>query len=348
VKYRWDEWRSLRRGRGEKKTVKLSIVGFGNVGGSVADLIFAKRSALWRDFGLDIKIVGVADAKGVFVEEDGIPAEKLREFRAKHRVAPNTDLNAVEMIDAVEHDLVVEATPTNIESGEPGLTHILTALKARRHVVTSNKGPIALHYDRLMRLAADNGVQLRFEATVGGAMPLISLCLENLAGSEILSVKGILNGTCNYILTRMSEEKLPFEHALREAQALGIAESDPSQDISGEDTAVKLVILANAIFGMNASPKDVSVQGISEITPEALLLAKDAGYTIKLVGEVSRERLEVAPRLVPKGDPLDVKGTLNVATVKTDIAGDITIVGKGAGPKEAASAILSDILKIFA
>ena len=145
MKYRWDEWKSLRRRRGEKKTVKLSIVGFGNVGGSVADLIFAKRSALLRDFGLDIKIVGVADAKGVFVEEDGIPAEKLREFRAKHRVAPNTDLNAVEMIDAVEHDLVVEATPTNIESGEPGLTHILTALKARRHVVTSNKGPIALH-----------------------------------------------------------------------------------------------------------------------------------------------------------------------------------------------------------
>ncbi|MCW3135918.1 MAG: homoserine dehydrogenase [Canidatus Methanoxibalbensis ujae] len=327
------------------KVVRITIIGFGNVGGCVAEVLMRRREAFIREYGIDFRVVGVADAKGVFVSEDGIKWDILRSFRERHSISRNTDMSALELIEDVEHDIVVEATPTNLKSGEPGLSHIIAALRASRHVVTSNKGPVALKYDELMNIADAKGVQLRFEATVGGAMPLISL-IQNLEGNEVTAIKGVLNGTCNYILTRMYEEKIPFEHALREAQALGIAESDPSQDISGEDTAVKLVILANAVFHMKASLDDVSVQGISEITPEALKLADDAGYTIKLVGEVSRERLEVAPRLVLKGDPLDVRGTLNVATVKTDIAGDITIVGKGAGPKEAASAVLSDMLKI--
>jgi len=149
----------------------------------------------------------------------------------------------------------------------------------------------------------------------------------------------------------MREEKLPYEHVLKEAQERGIAETDPSNDVAGRDTAVKLVILANSIFGRNVSYKDVEVTGITEITLEALKLADDAGYVIKLIGEVdgggSGECLKVAPRLVPKDDPLNVGGTLNVATIKTDLAGDITVIGKGAGPIEAASAVLSDIIGIY-
>jgi homoserine dehydrogenase len=190
-------------------------------------------------------------------------------------------------------------------------------------------------------------VQFRFEASVGGAMPILNLARQCLSGDEIIGIRGILNGTTNYILTRMLREESPFEIVLREAQELGIAEADPSYDIDGIDTASKLVILANAIMGSDAAYKDVKVQGIRSVTPEAVKLAKDGGYAIKLIGEVSNNRLEVSPRLVSLNHPLNVEGTLNVATFETDVAGEITIVGKGAGAIETNSAILSDLIDIW-
>ncbi|RZN37279.1 MAG: homoserine dehydrogenase [Methanophagales archaeon ANME-1-THS] len=331
------------------QTVRISIVGFGNVGRGVAEVIRRKREELARRYGLDITIVGIADLRGVIVDENGVSEEAIKALKTGHKsMGTMADMTSVEVIRDVEHEVMVEATPTNVETGEPGLTHIITALESGRHVVTSNKGPLAVEYKRLMELAAKKEKELRFEATVGGAMPIFSLVKGDLAGNEILSIKGILNGTCNYILTRMAEEGLPYEHVLKEAQEIGIAEANPSQDVEGVDTAVKLVILANSIFGRNATCKDVEVTGITEITPDALTLADEAGYVIKLIGEVDREgNLKVAPRLVPKDDPLNVGGILNVATIKTDLAGDITVIGKGAGPIEAASAMLSDLIGIY-
>jgi len=331
------------------QTVRISIIGFGNVGGGLAEVIRRKREELARKYRLNIKIVGIADLKGVIVDEDGVSEEAIRALKTGNKsLRKMADLTSVEVIREVEHEVMVEATPTNVETGEPGLTHIITALESGRHVVTSNKGPLAVEYKRLVELAAEREKELRFEATVGGAMPIFSLVKEDLAGNEILSIKGILNGTCNYILTRMAEEGLPYEHVLKEAQEIGIAETDPSQDVEGIDTAVKLVILANSIFERQVTCKDVEVTGITEITPDALTLADEAGYVIKLIGEVDREgSLKVAPRLVPKDDPLNVGGTLNVATIKTDLAGDITVIGKGAGPIEAASAMLADIMGIY-
>ncbi len=327
------------------KTIRISIIGFGNVGGGVAEVIKRKREDIARKYGIDIKIVSIADLKGVIVNGNGLSEDEIMKLKTGEKPA---DMTTLEVIKEVEHEVMVETTPTNVENGEPGLTHIITALESGRHVVTSNKGPLALQYRKLMELAAEKGKELRFEATVGGAMPIISLVRENLAGNGVISIKGILNGTCNYILTRMVEEGLPYEHVLKEAQERGIAESDPSKDVEGIDTAVKLVILANSVFGRDVTYKDVDVSGITEITPEALKLANDAGYVIKLIGEVDGdEGLKVAPRLVPKDDPLNVGGTLNVATIKTDLAGDVTVIGKGAGPIEAASAILSDIIGIY-
>ena len=331
---------------GEKiKTVRISIVGFGHVGSGVAEVVMRKHDEILRKHGLDLRIVGIADLKGAIVDEGGLSRDEIARFGAGGALL---DMSGLELIREVEHEVMVEATPTNVTNGEPGLTHIITALNSNRHVVTSNKGPLALEYRKLMELAERKGRELRFEATVGGAMPLISLIRENLAGNGITAIRGILNGTCNYILTRMTNENLPYEHVLREAQEIGIAESDPSKDVEGIDTAVKLVILANSVFGMDATYRDVRVQGITEITPDALKLARDAGYAIKLIGDVDIDgRLEVAPRLVPVSDPLNVGGTLNVATIRTDLAGDITVIGKGAGPIEAASAILSDIIAIY-
>ena len=331
---------------GEKiKTVRISIVGFGHVGSGVAEVVMRKHDETLRKHGLDLRIVGIADLKGAIVDEGGLSRDEIARFGAGGALL---DMSSLELIREIEHEVMVEATPTNVTNGEPGLTHIITALNSNRHVVTSNKGPLALEYRKLMELAERKGRELRFEATVGGAMPLISLIRENLAGNGITAIRGILNGTCNYILTRMTNENLPYEHVLREAQEIGIAESDPSKDVEGIDTAVKLVILANSVFGMDATYRDVRVQGITEITPDALKLARDAGYAIKLIGDVDIDgRLEVAPRLVPVSDPLNVGGTLNVATIRTDLAGDITVIGKGAGPIEAASAILSDIIAIY-
>lgn len=327
------------------KTVRISIIGFGNVGRGVAEVVRRKREEIARKQGMDIKIVGIADLKGVIVNENGLSEDAIMKFKTGKK---REDMTSRDVIKEVEHEVMVEATPTNVENGEPGLTHIITALESDRHVVTSNKGPLALEYRKLMELAAKRGKEIRFEAAVGGAMPIISLVRENLAGNGIISIEGILNGTCNYILTRMAEEGLPYEHVLKEAQEIGIAESDPSKDVEGIDTAVKLVILANSVFDMDATYKDVAVTGITEITPDALKLANDAGYMIKLIGEVNVDgSLKVAPRLVPKDDPLNVGGTLNVATIKTDLAGDITVIGKGAGPIEAASAVLSDIIRIY-
>jgi len=329
----------------KQETVRISIIGFGYVGSGVAEVIRRKREAIARKHGIDLKIVGIADLKGVIADEQGVSEEAIRALKAGEKQG---DMTGLDIIRDVAHEVMVETTPTNVETGEPGLTHIITALESGRHVVTSNKGPIALEYQKLMELAAKHGKEIKFEASVGGAMPIISLVRENLAGNGVMSIKGILNGTCNYILTRMAEEDLPYEHVLKEAQEIGIAETDPSKDVEGVDTAVKLVILANSIFGMNATYNDVKVVGISEITPDALKLANDAGYVIKLIGDVDSDgRLEVAPRLVPKDDPLNVGGTLNVATIKTDLAGEITVIGKGAGPIEAASAILSDIIGIY-
>ena len=326
-------------------TVKVTIIGFGYVGRGVAEVIKRKHDAIARKHGIDLTIVGIADLKGSIVNENGLSEEEIMNLRTGKDLK---DLSSLNVIKEVEHDVMIETTPTNVDNGEPGLTHVLTALESDRHVVTSNKGPIALEYKRVTELAAKRGKELRFEASVGGAMPIISLVRENLAGNGVISIEGILNGTCNYILTRMAEEKLPYEHVLKEAQELGIAEADPSKDIEGIDTAVKLVILANSIFDMNAAYKEVEVTGITEITPEALKLADDEGYVIKLIGEVDSDgSLKVAPRLVPKANPLNVGGTLNVATIKTDLAGEITVIGKGAGPIEAASAILSDIIAIY-
>jgi len=340
--------------RAEEKTktkiVRISIVGFGHVGSGVAEVVMRKHDEILRKHGLDLQIVGISDLKGTIIDEAGLSGDEIVRFRADRalKTEVDVDMSSLELIREIEHEVLVEATPTNVTNGEPGLTHIITALKSDRHVVTSNKGPLALEYRKLMELAERKGREIRFEATVGGAMPLISLIRENLAGNGIISIKGILNGTCNYILTRMTNENLPYEHVLREAQEIGIAETDPSKDVKGIDTAVKLVILANSVFGMDATYRDVKVRGITEITPDALKLAKDAGYAIKLIGDVDIDgQLEVTPRLVPVSDPLNVGGTLNVATIRTDLAGDITVIGKGAGSIEAASAILSDIIAIY-
>lgn len=327
------------------KTVRISIIGFGAVGQGVARSILAKREYLNKQ-GIDLQVVGISDSKGSEINAGGINLKSALERKKNKGTVAKGKETALDIIRDVEHDIVVEATPTNIENGEPGLSNMHAAFEAGRHVATSNKGPLALKFNELKEAAEDNGLHFRYEATVGGAVPIFNLIHEALAGNTVIGIEGILNGTTNYILTRMAEERMPYELVLKEAQELGIAETDPTYDVEGIDSACKLVIIANSVFGRDATYRDVEVTGITKITPEALELANKNNYVVKLVCEARENSLTVAPRLVPKRHPLAVGGTLNVASISTDLAGRITISGKGAGSIETASSILSDILFI--
>ncbi len=331
--------------------MRIQLIGFGNIGQGFAKVLARKGKSLRKRHGFDARVVSISDISGTVSNEGGLNLEKVLKEIAKGRGIAGCEgakkTPALEAIRGVDAELIVEVTPSNIKTGEPGLSHMMAAMDMGKHVVTSNKGPLALRFRELQRKAEQRGVEFRFEATVGGAMPIINLANELLSGDDVYAIEGILNGTTNYILSRMTKEGSPFEIVLREAQELGIAEADPSYDVDGIDTASKLVILANAIMGIDVSMKDVKIQGIRKITPEAVGLAQEGGYAIKLIGEVRNSRPEVAPRLVPLNHPLNVEGILNVATLQTDIAGEITIVGKGAGAIETNSAILSDLIRIW-
>jgi homoserine dehydrogenase len=325
------------------KEVNLSLVGYGIVGHGVVEVLTRKKKML-QEMGLGIKLISVTDHTGTITSEAGIDETRILPEKTLANVA-NSSMKGKEAIGAIDSDLVIEVTPTNIVHGQPGLGHMEAALSGGKHVVTSNKGPLVVAYNRLKKLAEDNGVNFKFEATVGGTMPLISLVERTLIGNTVYCIRGIFNGTCNYILTRMAEENIPYVHALSEAQDMGIAETDPSYDVEGVDTAGKVVILANALFDMNIRYSDVDVTGITGVSPEALGLAKKRGYSVKLIGDVPA--LTVRPTLVPMGSPISVAGTLNSAAIYTDLSGTITVTGLGAGPIETASAILSDIISIY-
>jgi homoserine dehydrogenase (EC 1.1.1.3) len=328
------------------RTIRVSVIGFGAVGQGVARVLIDKKEYL-ENIGIDFRVVAVADSRTSTIDENGVDLSSVLARKQSEGVVGSEKLTGLEIIETIDHDLVVETTPTNIITGGVGLQNMLMAFKNGRDVVTSNKGPLAMKYGELIEASKAGGSRFRFEATVGGAMPVLNLANDVLAGNIITNVEGIFNGTCNYILTRMMEEHASYEQMLAEAQELGFAETDPTYDVEGIDTACKLVILANCVFGMNATHEDVTITGITKITPEALLLAQNEGYVIKLIGEVNDSRINVAPKLVPIDHPLAVGGSLNVASVQTDLSGPITVTGRGAGSIETASAILSDMISIY-
>lgn len=317
--------------------IKIAIVGFGTVGQGVAELLSKKRAEIESKIG-KFKVVAIADLTGSISGEFRL--EDAIESRKKGRLPE--DRSAMEIVEEEDYDVLIEVTTTKLD--ESGILYMRKALENGASVITSNKS-IAVDLPGLLKLAETKNAQLMFEATVGGAMPIIKLLKKYLALCEILRVRGILNGTCNYILTRMEEEKLPYKQILGEAQEMGIAEANPSADVEGIDAGIKLVILANTI-GIPAKFGDVRIEGITKITPHAFEVAMRKGFTIRLIAEVSRKNLQVSPRLVPLSSPLAIKGTLNAAMIKTDTAGDIFVAGRGAGKLETATAILSDLYEL--
>jgi homoserine dehydrogenase len=320
--------------------MKVALIGLGSVGRGVAEMITKK------DLGLTI--TGIADSKSGCMDASGIDIVQVLSEKRTTGICGDRTISAPDVIKNADYDALIEVTPTNALSGEPAIGYIRAALARKKHVVTSNKGPIALAYKELATMAAKKGVMLRYEATVGGAIPIMHTLEHGLRGNQILAVYGVLNGTCNYILTRMADEGLTYEQALLEAREMGYAEADPTYDVKGIDAGIKLVILANTIWGNGVKLKDVDLTGIDLLTPDALRLAEDDGCTIRLIAEAIPEKrlLRVSPKIIDKNHPLVVEGTLNALTLETDMAKEITLIGKGAGSVETASAIIGDLLYI--
>ncbi len=320
--------------------MKIAIIGFGSVGRGLARILHEKDTGL--------VVTAIADSKSGCIDNEGLnPAEVLKR-KENTGLCGDEGITAEYIIKNAEFDALVEVTPTNALTGEPSLSYIRLALSCGKHVVTSNKGPVALKFAELKKLADENRVSFRYEATVCGAIPIIQALQFGLAGNTVRKLYGVFNGTCNYILTRMGDEKLTYKEALLEARELGYAEADPTYDVEGIDSAIKLIILANTIFGMDKTLDDVEITGISSLTSQAIELAGEDGLTIRLIGEINNEKgfLKVSPRVIPKDHILVVQDTLNAVTIETDLAGEVTLIGKGAGSTETASAIISDLLFI--
>lgn len=336
--------------------MRLIIIGFGTVGQGLAELLLEKRAYLKNEYGMDFSVVGISDMlKGSMVDPQGIDleaalakaasGEQLRDMAGE--AFPG---DALEMIRTVDADVVVEATYTDIKTGEPATAHIRRALERGMHVVTSNKGPLALHYQALAAAARKKGVQFLYEGTVMSGTPVLNLLRETLAGSYIQEIKGILNGTTNYILTRM-EEGLSYEEALAKAQELGYAEAVPDADVLGWDALAKVTILAKTVFDAKSNPFDFPCEGITGISAADIVDAKERGKRFKLIGKVWKERNLVKAAVgleeIDLGHPLaGVMGATNALTVTTDALGDVTIVGPGAGRKETGFSLLIDLIKI--
>lgn len=334
----------------------IGLIGFGGVGQAFIKLLMEKKNYILEKYNLDVKVKYIIKSDGGIYKSDGIDLEDLFESINKNKVINKhilwkENLNFKDIIKNNDIDTLVELTSTNIDTGEPGLTHIKKALENKINVVTGNKGPIILKYNELKKIAEENSVKLKVGCTTGGALPSITGGVYDLAGSEIKSIDGILNGTTNYILTKMINDNVTYEEALKDAQKCGIAEANPSLDIEGYDAACKIIILSNVLMGTNLKLSDIEIQGIKEVSLDYLMKLKRKNKKLKLIGKV--ESLEnglnayVKLMEVDENHPLYFVDYKNKGVYfKTDTLGDISIIGGASGVVNAAASILRDILLI--
>jgi homoserine dehydrogenase len=334
--------------------MRLILIGFGNVGQGLAQILHDKAEDLKNRHGFEAQIVGVATgSRGIIAHHAGLAIPDLLDAISTDNFDhyPYSDGlrrydDAVQMIRETQADVLVEASPTNLNTAQPALAHIEAALATGKHIVTANKGPIARDLPHLRQLAQAKQLQIRFEATVMAGTPSIATGIELLAGCTIKEARGILNGTTNYILTQM-ENGLSYQAALQQAQELGYAETDPTADVEGWDAAAKVLILLAGVFGKQAQVSDLAVTGITGITQADIENAKQAGERYKLIASATPHGGSVQPVRLPLSNPLaHVGGATNAITFATDLMGDITLIGAGAGKLETGSALLADLLAI--
>lgn len=336
---------------------RIALIGFGTVGQGLCEILRDKRDALKTEHGFEPVVVAVSDKlKGSVYAPDGLDVDRLLELAGagqsleEYGGEAETGWDALRTIRECNADSVCEMTYTDIQTGEPATSHCRAALEAGRSVVTSNKGPAALFHAELQELAQKHGARLLIEGTVMSGTPVLNLARLTLAGNEITAVRGILNGTTNFILSQM-EEGRSYDEVLAEAQELGYAEADPTADVEGHDALAKVTILANVLMGETLRPKDIPCEGITKITVEDIEKAQSEGKRYKLLGEVERTadgvKARVAPMTVDLSHPLaGVMGATNALTFTCDLMGDVTITGPGAGRTETGFSLLVDLLEL--
>ena len=339
--------------------IKLVVVGLGNIGRRFLDILDQKAGHLRARYGISFRLTGAADSRGAALDPSGLSLSQVVQLKqdgqsvAAYPGCGHAGMAAMELVQALDADVLCEASPVNLDDGEPGMSCIRAALNKGMHVVTPNKGPLVLAYSDLIALAREKGVSLRFCGTVAGGLPAINLGQRDLAGAIVDRLEALPNLTTSFILDQMSQG-LSYERAVAAAQAQGCAEADPSLDVEGWDAANKLVILANSVLDVPTTLSDVSVQGITGVTLADLEGARTSGQVIKLVATAVRRAdggytLSVAPIPLPAEHPLArLSGQQMGIVYHTDIYGVISAAILEEEPIPSAATMLRDLLSIYA
>lgn len=337
-------------------TYRLALIGFGNVGQGFAQIVHEQGDTIAQQLGVQMTIVAVSDLlKGSLYNPDGLsPAALLNAVKESGDLsglaAPHHGWDAQRTIEESHADVLVELSYTDLQTGEPAISHIRQAIEKGQHIITTNKGPIALCYPELAALARKHNVEIGIEGTVMSGTPAVRLGQELLTAANVTRIQGIVNGTTNYILSQMDNGDT-YSAALAEAQDRGYAEADPTGDVEGFDAAGKVVILANVLMHASITIHDVDRQGITRLTSQDIKTARNEGKRWKLIASVEKTtsgiQASVQPTCLPVEHPLSsVSGPTNAVTFTTDLLGDVTLIGPGAGRLATGYAIVSDLLAI--
>ncbi len=340
--------------------MRIWLVGFGTVGRWLARTLDSEGERLAARYRVEVSVVGIANARDGFVHHgDGLDLRSALERAGEGRSIAELPgarrwATALEGLRATDADLLVEVTASPAEGGEPGLSHMREALARGIPVVTSNKWPVALRGVELAELARGRGVPFRAESTVMSGTPLLSTLTEGLAGAVPVGLRGLLNATANFILTRMAEGST-YDEALAEAQAAGLAERDPAADVEGHDSVAKVMILSALVFGRQLQAGQVLRRGIDAIAPSEIEQAAASGMRLKHVatlefagpGGAGDVTARVEPELVRQDDPLaSIDGTTNAVVCRATPVGEVAVAGPGAGPELAGQGVLSDLIAV--
>ncbi len=335
------------------KAINIILMGFGNVGRAFLRVLKEKDELCRTHYGLKFRLLSVFRSSGAFFSSQPMEIDEVLEYSASSQKSSdwNPGLKLISVLESFEPGVLVECTPFGSKNGEPGLSHIRDALEHGWHVVTANKAPLVVDFKGLCERASQNHVELKFSGATAAALPTMDVALYSLAGTEISRIEGILNGTTNHILTRV-KEGANYNEALKEAQSKGIAETDPSLDVSGWDTASKILIISNAVLKTDFSLDDVRIQGIESIPHKLLNQGREKDKALKLLGKVWKKageyQLEVVLTVIDNSHPLfGVDGTNKGIVFFTDTMNSITVIGGKSDPKGTGAALLKDIINIY-
>lgn len=332
--------------------MNIALIGFGKVGKSFVKLLQIKKHLLPKN----IKLKYIIKSNGGIYNKEGLNIDEIVKYTSSNNSIEKyplwSNITFKDILKNKDVDILIELTATNIINGQPGYTHIKSALENNINVITGNKGPILLYYNELKNIANKNNLHLKIGCTTGGALPSINMGTIDVLGAQITEIIGVLNGTTNFILGEMVKANITYKEALKRAQSLKIAEKDPSLDVLGIDTAIKMAILSKVIWDIDFDFQKLNIKGITDIKLNNLLLENFSGKKTKLIGRAfylnGNFEFEVGPMVIDKDHPLYfVDGKNKGVYYKTDILGDMTVIGGASSPLNAAAAIFRDLLYII-